>query len=546
MSDEKTTILIVDDEPSTLMLLVDTLGHIGHNIEVAQNGESALVQTQRLKPDLILLDIMMPGIDGFETLRRLKADEQTANIPVIFMTALSEMMGEVKGLELGAVDYITKPFHVKTVLARVNTHLTLAHLQKELIEKNEQLQGQNRQLSTLYKVSQIITAPLQLGEVLDNIALCAASLLAIDAGIIWLFDPTRTYLEIRAAYGFSQSAIKGAVYKVGEGLAGRVVQTGQPVIINDLPGDSRFYNPSAQLDDLQACASVPLITKNKIIGAIGVYSKRQRSAFNEQDLHMLQLLASQAAIAIENARLFEQEKEQRALAEHRNQELDTFSYTVAHNLKNTLSGVVSFSEYIQDYATQINPDEISELAVKINRFGQKGISVVNDLLLLAGVRKRRVTLEPVDMANIVRKAQERLTLVAEEHQAEYIQPSDWPVAVGYAPWLEEVWLNYLSNGIYYGGRPPKLTLGATSQPDNMICFWVKDNGPGIGLADQTKLFTEFSRLGNVERQGTGLGLAIVRRVVEKLGGQAGVESQPGQGCTFYFTLTEWKKKDPAR
>ena len=123
-----------------------------------------------------------------------------------------------------------------------------------------------------------------------------------------------------------------------------------------------------------------------------------------------------------------------------------------------------------------------------------------------------------------------------EYHAEIIQPASWPVVVGYAPWVEEVWVNYLSNGLKYGGRPPCLELGATPQADGQIRLWVHDNGPGIPPAEQSRLFTEFVRLGEVGLKGHGLGLSIVRRIVEKLDGQVGVESQVGRGSTFYFTL----------
>jgi two-component system sensor histidine kinase/response regulator len=115
-------------------------------------------------------------------------------------------------------------------------------------------------------------------------------------------------------------------------------------------------------------------------------------------------------------------------------------------------------------------------------------------------------------------------------------PETWPAALGYAAWVEEVWTNYISNAIKYGGTPPRIDLGATVQPDEMIRFWVKDNGRGLTPAEQERLFTEFARLQQVRAEGHGLGLSIVRRIVEKLGGTVGVEVTPEQGCEFYFTL----------
>jgi two-component system sensor histidine kinase/response regulator len=129
------TILIVDDTPANLGVLVETLGVAGYQLMVAEDGEEALAQTAQTQPDLILLDVMMPGIDGFETCRRLKARAETRDIPVLFMTALNETTDKVKAFAAGAVDYIAKPIEHEEALARVSTHLAIRRLQRELHEQ---------------------------------------------------------------------------------------------------------------------------------------------------------------------------------------------------------------------------------------------------------------------------------------------------------------------------------------------------------------------------------------------------------------------------
>ncbi|MEM9539288.1 MAG: response regulator [Cyanobacteria bacterium P01_E01_bin.42] len=142
----KPIILIVDDNPTNIKVLFNFLKESGFKVLVAKDGESTLSKLEEAEPDLIFLDVMMPGIDGFETCRRLKENEKTRDIPVIFMTALSETTDKVKGLSLGAVDYITKPFQQEEVLARANLHLKLRALTLELETKNHQLQDFNHQL----------------------------------------------------------------------------------------------------------------------------------------------------------------------------------------------------------------------------------------------------------------------------------------------------------------------------------------------------------------------------------------------------------------
>ncbi len=150
-------ILIVDDIPSNLDVISDALSDMGFDVAIATSGERALQQVERKPPDLILLDVMMPGIDGFETCRRLKANSHTADIPVIFMTALSDLNSKVQALDLGAVDYVTKPFQEQEVLARVKTHLQLRHLtqtlEQQVAQKTAELQASQMQLIQSEKMS---------------------------------------------------------------------------------------------------------------------------------------------------------------------------------------------------------------------------------------------------------------------------------------------------------------------------------------------------------------------------------------------------------
>jgi PAS domain S-box-containing protein len=138
--DTKGVILIVDDNPDNLELLFFFLSDSNFIIEVAKDGKTAIQKVEEAPPDIILLDVMMPGIDGFETCRRLKANQTTKDIPVIFMTALSETVDKVKGFDVGAVDYITKPIQPEDLIARVTTHLTIRNLNRSLVEQNQRLQ----------------------------------------------------------------------------------------------------------------------------------------------------------------------------------------------------------------------------------------------------------------------------------------------------------------------------------------------------------------------------------------------------------------------
>lgn len=356
----KKSIVVVDDTPENLRLLVDLLSEQGYRVRTAPNGERALASLEKEPADLILLDILMPDLDGFEVCRRLKADERFRDIPVIFISALNEVFDKVTAFAIGGVDYITKPFQIEEVLARVETHLELQAIRRQLTAQNQQLHDQNH-------------------------------------------------------------------------------------------------------------------------------------------------------------------------------ELEAFAHTVAHDLKSPLTTLIGFLELARQN-TQCLDEETQSLLNMTATSASKMSSIIEELLLLASVRKEDIRIAPVDMTRIVNHALNRIGYMVEQYQPDIIVPKVWIPAKGYAPWIEEVWANYLSNGLKYGGQPPRLELGATPDGNGMIRFWVQDNGDGLSAEAQASLFTEFTRLDDIRAQGHGLGLSIVRRIMDKLGGEAGVESTPGEGSVFYFTL----------
>lgn len=156
--------------------------------------------------------------------------------------------------------------------------------------------------------------------------------------------------------------------------------------------------------------------------------------------------------------------------------------------------------------------------------------------MLAELRKTDAILHEVDMERAVSDAIARLQSMIENFGAIIHLPDTWHRSVGYAPWIEEVWINYLSNGIKYGGNPPELTLGSSLLEDGRVKLWVQDNGLGLKEEESCLLFTPFTRLNQVNIKGHGLGLSIVRRIVTKMNGEVDIESEVGKGSLFSFTL----------
>lgn len=347
------SIVVVDDTPENLRLLVSMLTEQGYIVRPAPNGQLAINSIIKSPPDLILLDILMPELDGYEVCRQIKMIDSVSDIPVIFVSALDEVFDKVQAFAVGGVDYITKPFQIEEVLARVETHLSLRAMRQQLQEQN--------------------------------------------------------------------------------------------------------------------------------------------------------------------------------------QELEAFAHTVAHDLKNPLSILISLFEMQKmDTGQGDDPTDLLQLG---SQTAYRMFNIIDELLLLSSVRKESIKLSPIfDMESIVQHALDRLYAMIDEYHPEIVLTGAWPTVLGYGPWIEEIWVNYLSNGIKYGGNPPRVELGTEVAGDNRVRFWVRDNGPGLTRDEQATLFTEFTRLDTIRAKGHGLGLSIVRRIVDKLGGQVGVESNPGQGSVFYFEL----------
>ena len=228
--------------------------------------------------------------------------------------------------------------------------------------------------------------------------------------------------------------------------------------------------------------------------------------------------------------LYEIEKREKLI-----EDLDAFAHTVAHDLRNSLSSIFSASEIMEEIIKVNDKNLLCELSNLINHSANKSIQITHELLLLATTDKTKVEIRPLNMGNIFREAKNQITDLIKNTNAQITEPVEWPEAFGYAPWVEEVWSNYLSNAIKYGGTPPKIEVGTEIQTNEDIMFFIKDNGKGLTRDEQKKLFNNFVRLNPNKADGYGLGLSIVKKIIEKLNGSVGVESNEN-GSKFYFIL----------
>ncbi len=699
-------ILIVDDSPMSLRLLTQIISMHGYRTKAVAGGIEALQAAQADPPDLILLDIMMPELNGYQVAQRLQANPQTAEIPIIFISALSDEKNKVDAFEAGGVDYVSKPLHVQEVIARVGTHLRLRdasrHLQQELAERERliaELDAVNERLEqeiaerraaqeareaalrvtqqalaraeALHRIARSLITSEDIPEMLETVATSAAQALPADRVLVVALNQETEQVTHYAMGGAGAACLQEPLYEeLMDGLTGWVVQRVQPVLSPKGQPDPRESVAARRRREAAQCGGivvVPLYYQGTMLGTITAINRPDQVDFGEQHLAQLNAVAGQLSVALANARLSEEtaylkeynegivqgvaeailvmDQGQRvtfanpaaaamlgyaapdligqsssvlfaddqydtirtsvlggaaggtarfetvlrnregdrvpALAsirplyqgnelvgslaaltditdikeaearlrryaadlEARNSELDAFAHTVAHDLRSPLTGFMGFVDLLRAAIPAEEKPMLGEYLQYLDRNSAKMNNIIDELLLLSSVREMdEVDVRPLDMAQIVREARSRLNYLIEEAGAEVTQARAWPMVMGYPQWIEEVWVNYLSNAVKYGGKPeagtlPRVELGYDLRAgDDHVRFWVRDNGPGLTGQQQEQLFTPFERLHNVRAEGHGLGLSIVRRILEKLDGTVGVESTPGMGSTFYFTL----------
>jgi signal transduction histidine kinase len=443
-------------------------------------------------------------------------------------------------------------------LAQVNLHL-----QQEIAERQqaeEALRNHADRLRTMYEIDQSILA----ARSVETIAMAAVGrilhLMPCQRVVVTQLTETGQIKKL-AAESSGEIALRADVDIYQEMFEGRLLSKGLVLGVEDLAARAQ-RSPMQEVlyaEGVRSYAVVPLRVQHELIGALHLEADHPR-AFTASHIDTAIEVAALLAIGVQQARLYRQA--QREIAERkqaetvlrqqalelqaRNAELDAFAHTVAHDLKNPLASLIGFNSLIQRRLPKMSEEDLRQYLQINGESARRMANIIDELLLLASVREmKEIKTRPLDMGRLVDEAQERLVYMIEEHQAKIVLPGRWPAARGYGPWIEEVWANYISNAIKYGGQPPHLELGATEQEDGTVRFWVRDNGPGLTPEEQARLFTPFGRLDQVQAEGHGLGLSIVLRIVERLGGEVGVESEAGRGTLFYFTLPPVTVEDTA-
>lgn len=514
----KGNLLIVDDDPLVRQSTDAFLTRQGYKVRSASNGQMALMFAGEDPPELILLDIGLPDMDGFQVCRRLKEDHQTGKIPVIFISGLDEVVDKVKGFVAGGVDYITKPFQVEELSARVELHLTLRRLQEQIEAQNAQLQ----QEVTKSKLAEqkIKQAAEEWRTTFDSIK----DLVSVHDKEFRVVRANKAFaaafgMEIREPLGKKCYEIIHATEEPWPNCPHRkTLGCGKSMTEEFLEPRLARY--------LQVSASPICNEQNEVIGSVHIVKDITERKQAEEEL------------ADRTVQLERMNRKLVAL----NAELEDFTYMASHELQEPLRSLTSFSDLLRKDLGDSLPGQAAKDLVFITDAAKRMQTLILGLLELSRTGRVAKKKEKVSLSECADRALEALALRLKETGVQ-ITRDKMPEVWGDFTLLTELYQNLIGNALKFSNEQrPIIRLTVEEQGDDQI-FGVKDNGIGIEPKYAQQIFQPFRRLhGRAEYEGSGIGLAICRKIVERHGGKIWVDSEPGKGAHFRFTISPKKRE----
>jgi PAS domain S-box-containing protein len=500
MAEPRRRILAIDDTPANLLTLGAALEG-DFEMQIAVSGPKGLELAAQSPPDLILLDVMMPGMDGFETCRRLKADPVLRPIPVIFVTALTESDAESTGLTLGAVDYITKPVNLGIAGQRIRNLLEREQLRKQVEAQRDHLQQLFDELAE--RESQLSRLLAEQAAVLNNDLIGIVTVR--DRTIVWANPAFEKLL------GYASGELNGTS------------------TINNYP-DERAFNDFGQ-------AAYPVLRSGKVFRSqIEHVRKDGQSLWVDVSGAMLDQKTGETLWGF-----IDISDQVKAMDEVKssNTELEQFSYAISHDMRQPLRMI---SSYMQLLESALAPQLDDEQRVNF-RFAIEGAQRLDGMMLglLEYSRVGRMGEPPcwIESRTLLNEALHFLEPAVAEAHADIRILGDWPRLFASKDEILRLMQNLIGNAVKYrvAGRPPEITLSSRSDGKEWH-MTVADNGAGIPPNQIGRLFQVFQRLHSRSAyEGTGIGLALCRKIVEHHGGRIGVKSAgDNQGCSFLLAL----------
>lgn len=612
---DKATILIVDDKSANIFALENLLAEKDRIFVNATNGRDALKIVLHKDIDLVILDVQMPDLDGFEVAQILKSNRKTKDIPILFASAeKKEYKSMMKGYEEGAIDYLLKPLDPELAKAKVAIFLKTQLQKKELIEKNSSLQKSELLINNSTDIIGIIdAATFKIEEINsaftdilgysreETVATTLVFFLsAEDKTLIGeltkqkkerLSFETRIYCKDRSIKWLHWKIVVKdekwlvnarditevkEVEKIRNYLATVVKQSNDAIYIHNNEGKIISWNEGAEKiygyteeealkmklwnmipEHMQS--EIEEMVNNILEGKKIEWLETRRITKHGKIVDVL-LSASvltdpgndQKSIVITERDITLQKKAEEKILqlntdlkinitqlETTNKELESFSYSVSHDLRAPLRALNAYSKIIEEDHYELLNDDVKALLDNVQSNAQRMGRLIDDLLAFSKLGRKEVEKSLINMNNVTEYVVHEIGK-STTHRAAIKINSLHPAEADYAL-LHQVWMNLISNAIKYSGKKdkPEIEIGST-ELENEITYYIKDNGAGFNMQYADKLFAVFQRLHNTDEfEGTGIGLAIVQRIIIKHGGKIWAEGEVDKGATFYFTLPKF-------
>ncbi|WP_372965268.1 response regulator [Marinobacter sp.] len=497
------TVLLVDDNPQNLKVLYETLKDKGYRLLIANDGAKALDLARRHRPEVILLDIMMPEMDGYEVCEHLKADPATSDCAVVFLSALDDLSAKVKGFSLGGADYISKPFQSQEVIVRVNTHAKVIRLERELQARNRELKGDQARI-----------------------------LNSISEGI----------------YGLDENG----VIEFANKAAALIMACPVDELIGKSFFDLHFSTASECRDSLPVMATCQQgvaehqrnIQMHRVNGAVFPAEYRATPKLDNGELHGAVVVFRDITAELNNEQALDEAKA--LVQEHRDQLAHTSRLTTmgemaagfAHEVNQPLTAITNYARVSGRIMAKDDPDfpllretmdkieaqshRASEIIRRIRRFMRKpatGKEVLSVPTLLEDTRK----FAEVDMRN----NDGGIVVEVEDHLPDVLAD---PIQV------QQVTLNFIRNALEAtraANSSLPVEVSARRCGEHCVRVQVRDHGVGVPEEAEEKLFHPFY---TTKEDGMGIGLATCRSLIQSQGGEIGYERPEDGGACFFFTL----------
>jgi PAS domain S-box-containing protein len=557
-------ILVVEDSPTQAQRLQYLLEQNGHEVQVAANGKIALEMALKRRPALVLSDIVMPEMNGYELTRQLKADHRLSDIPVILVTTMSEPEDVILGLECGADNFVIKPYDERYLVNRVHymllnrEYLRLtqdggAGIEIHFNERRhyitaDRLQILNLLLST-YEAATQRNRDLRRSQ--EELERRSAEITSTNRFLDSLIEniPNMVFIKDVPDLRFIH------LNRAGEDLLGRPRSEVLGKTDHELfPLDEANHFEAEDRDVLArgTVGDIPEETMRTPDKGVRILHTKKVPVLDEQGRprHLLGIsedVTEQRAMEKEISRLNVNLAERAAHLEASNQELESFSYSVSHDLRSPLGAIDGFAQALEERYSGVLDDQGRRYLGLIRANTRRMATLIDQLLEFSRLARQPVLKEETDMdAMLV----EVIEAAREDHKAAANPPridvGPLPSAQADPVLLRQVWANLISNAIKYSSKVPQPQIQVSGHRlGDEVIYTVRDNGAGFDMAYYDRLFEVFQRAHHThEFEGSGIGLALVQRIVSRHGGRVWAESKVDQGARFHFALPAGPRTAP--